>query len=87
MQRYYYSATVSQFLKTGNAEILGRLTANNTFALELSQRDAWLAEITILKSALGAYGERGTVYFEYSIPRLGGRIDVVAVISRPPSRG
>ena len=82
MRRYYYSATIGQFLDTGDSEILGTLAENNTFPLETSQRDAWLAEVSILKSALQAYRGRGAVYFEYSVPRLGGRIDVVAVIDR-----
>jgi Uncharacterized conserved protein (DUF2075) len=46
----------------------------------MTQRDAWLSEIQILKSVLVPYRESGHVYFEYSIPRLGRRIDVVAIV-------
>ena len=39
-------------------------------------------EIHILRQALPAYASRGTVYFEYVLPRLGRRIDVVLVIDQ-----
>jgi hypothetical protein len=78
MRRAYYSDTVSDFLKRNDDEILGKLAQENDFALEQTQRDAWLEEIRILKNILPPY--KGSVYFEYSIPRMGKRIDVVLVI-------
>jgi hypothetical protein len=48
------------------------------FAVEPTQRDAWLAEIRILKDVLS--GVQGSIYFEYAIPRMGKRIDVVLLI-------
>lgn len=80
MNRHYYSDTIAKFLEKGNEAILGALESNNNFALETSQRDAWLEEIRILKASLLPYLEHGKVYFEYSIPRLGKRIDVVLLI-------
>ncbi len=78
MRREYYSDTISDFLKRNNDEILGKLAQGNDFALEQTQRDAWLEEIRILKNVLRTY--KGSIYFEYSIPRMGKRIDVVLVI-------
>ncbi len=78
MRREYYSDTLSDFLKRNNNEILGKLAQGNDFALEQTQRDAWLEEIRILKNVLHPYN--GSIYFEYSIPRMGKRIDVVLVI-------
>lgn len=78
MRREYYSDTISDFLKRNNDEILGKLAQGNDFALEQTQRDAWLEEIRILKKVLPPYN--GSIYFEYSIPRMGKRIDVVLVI-------
>lgn len=46
--------------------------------METTQRDAWLGQIRILKASLEEY--EGTIYFEYSIPRMGERIDVVLLI-------
>lgn len=79
MRREYYSDTISDFLKRNNDEILGRLAQGNDFALEQTQRDAWLEEIRILKKVLQPYN--GSIYFEYSIPRMGKRIDVVLIVN------
>jgi len=79
MRREYYSDTISDFLKRNNDEILGKLAQGNDFALEQMQRDAWLEEIRILKTVLQPYS--GSIYFEYSIPRMGKRIDVVVVVN------
>ena len=78
MKRAYYSDTIVDFLKTSNDQILGQLAKANPFPLEQAQRDAWLEEIRILKNALQLYD--GSIYFEYSIPRMGKRIDVVLII-------
>jgi hypothetical protein len=78
MRREYYSDNISDFRQRSMEEILGKLAQGNDFALEHTQRDAWLEEIRILKDVLELYN--GSVYFEYSIPRMGKRIDVVLVI-------
>jgi hypothetical protein len=51
---------------------------NNPFSLELADKKAWTEEIIILKETLSKHS--GTIYFEYSIPRMGQRIDVVLII-------
>ena len=78
MKREFYSDTISDFLKRNNDEILGILAQGSDFALEQTQRDAWLVEIRILKNVLQPYS--GSVYFEYSIPRMGKRIDAILII-------
>jgi DUF2075 family protein len=78
MKRAYYSDTIAKFLQLTPDEILGRLARNTEFASETSQRDAWLEEISILKTALSCH--YGSIYFEYSIPRMGKRIDVLLLI-------
>jgi len=80
MKREYYSDSIAVFLDRDSGQILGILAASNAFTLDPTQRDAWQEEIRILKQVLVPYRERGAVYFEYSIPRLGKRIDVVALI-------
>ncbi len=79
MQREYYKDSISNFLNTSPDKILGELSRNNDFALEQTQRDAWLEEISVLQSALSSF--QGSLYFEYSIPRMGKRIDVVVIIA------
>jgi len=59
-------------------EILGKLAMNNEFTLEDTQKDAWLEEIRILEPILQGYS--GSIYFEFSIPRMGRRIDVLLLI-------
>lgn len=78
MQREYYKDSISNFLNTSSNEILGELSRNNDFTLEQTQRDAWLEEIVILQNVLRNFD--GSIYFEYSIPRMGKRIDVVVII-------
>jgi len=78
MKRDFCSASVADFRNTVPDQILGQLTANNPFTLEQTQRDAWLEEIDILQNILS--NQEGFIYFEYAIPRMGKRIDVVLII-------
>lgn len=78
MNRAYYSESIPDFMTANPAEILGKLAENTTFSLEQTQRDAWLEEIRILRQTLRDL--RGTVYFEFSVPRMGRRIDVLLLI-------
>lgn len=78
MKRSYYSDSISNFLQSTSEEIIGKIALNNDFSLEQTQKDAWIAEIIILKEVLLPYN--GTIYFEFSIPRMGRRIDVVLII-------
>ena len=78
MRREYYSDSIANFLQSSTEEILGKLALNNDFALIQTQRGAWVTQIDILRKVLEPY--RGSIYFEYSIPRMGRRIDVVLLI-------
>ncbi|MEI6089722.1 MAG: DUF2075 domain-containing protein [bacterium] len=78
MKRHYYSNTIDKFLNDSSNEILGVLSQNNDFDLEQTQRFAWTQEIDILKRILNRYN--GSIFFEYAIPRMGRRIDVVLII-------
>lgn len=78
MNRSFYQSTISDFLKANPEELIGKLTMGSSFSLEQTQRDAWLEEIIILKNTLDNY--IGTIYFEYSIPRMGQRVDVILLI-------
>lgn len=78
MNRYYYKNSIPKFLTSNDDEIIGKLALSNEFPLEQSQRDSWSREIQLLKSYLRKYN--GEIYFEYSIPRMGKRIDVLCLI-------
>lgn len=79
MQPAYYHAPISEFLEANPAAILGELTQANGFALEQPQRDAWLEQIAIMKDAARALGD-GHILFEFAIPRMGKRADVVLIV-------
>jgi adenylylsulfate kinase-like enzyme/DUF2075 family protein len=51
---------------------------SNQFDSRLTQSKAWQEEIGILKQALVKY--EGTIFFEFSIPRMGKRVDVIVII-------
>ena len=77
--RLYYSAPISQFLSQSNAEILGTIHTNDSFSETTQlQNNAWESEIEILKKQLIPYPE-GRVIFEYTIPRMGKRVDVIVL--------
>ena len=78
LSRFYYSSSIRDFLGSGDIEILGHLADANQFALLHTQRDAWQEQIRILKS--GLEGLEGTVLFEFAVPRMGSRIDVVLIV-------
>jgi len=78
MKRSYYSDSISAFLNRNSDEILGTLNRGAESALEPTQRDAWLEEMKVLRLTLRPF--EGSIYLEYSIPRMGRRIDVVLLI-------
>lgn len=78
MKRSFYSSTILNFLSSSPENILGILADNNEFSLEQTQRLAWKEQIKILKETLSK--NEGKIFFEYSIPRMGRRIDVVVII-------
>lgn len=80
MSRAYYSATIEEFLRLQPDDVLGVLLASSEFSVELPQRFAWQEQVRILQRVLIPYSGQGKVYFECAVPRLGKRIDVVALI-------
>jgi hypothetical protein len=78
MRREYYTSTIADFLKISTDEIYRDLLKNSEFSDLSTQKDAWLIEINALKETLLNF--EGSLFFEYSIPRMGKRIDVVLII-------
>ena len=78
LQRAWYGAPIPRFVAGAPNAISGDLLENSDFAVLPSQRDAWLAEITILQGCL--QGLRGSIYLEFNIPRMGRRADAVLLI-------
>ena len=83
VKRYFHGDTIEGFLAMPDAQIIGILTTAHTSlhaSLQSLQNDAWHEEITLLKDILTPYIGRGHIYFEYTIPRMGRRIDVVLLL-------
>lgn len=75
--RAYYSSDIEDFLNKSNDEILGIIHKNDVSAeIMIQQRNAWEEEINILKKQLAGF-RNGRIIFEYTIPRMGKRVDVV----------
>lgn len=78
--RFYYNDTISDFLVRSTNEIVGLLAQASVNDINPESTNAWVEEIEIMRSALMSYSGRGSVYFEYNIPRMGKRVDVIALI-------
>lgn len=79
--RCLYNDYISSFINTEKDSILGAICNQYHGDLNTVSRDAWLHEIEILKRELRLVGDKqGQIIFEYDIPRLGKRIDVVLLI-------
>ena len=80
MQRYYYNETFSRFLTQNSEYVLGCMDKINEFDLTIEQRGAWLEEIDLMKGVVAALNRDGQILFEYTIPRLGKRVDVILLV-------
>jgi len=77
MTRYYYSTPVSSFLQQTFEEINGQLLkSEKQEALLLDQVQAWDIQIPLLQDQLVNFPD-AHLLFEYTIPRMGKRIDNV----------
>jgi hypothetical protein len=81
VHRWMYGEFFSDFAKHSAAEILGHLLQGSAGSVEPTQRSAWVEQITLLKDLKlpEASQSSAKLYFEYSIPRLGRRADVILI--------
>ena len=79
--RSLYSSSFGSFLSDPEESILGRLIGNYHGEAKTTTVEAWISEIEILKGILPDWREENAqIIFEYDIPRLGKRIDVVLLL-------
>ncbi|MEI6190717.1 MAG: DUF2075 domain-containing protein [Chitinophagia bacterium] len=78
MSNYYYQSSIEKFLASSNEEIIGAITIANQFDSNQNQNKSWELQIPFLKTALTGY--TGHLYFEFSIPRMGKRVDAIVII-------
>ena len=79
--RCLYDSDIRTFLKSEKALIFGMLDSSYHGETMTTSRDSWMGEIEILQKALLPWKDsQGRIIFEYDIPRLGKRIDVVLLL-------
>lgn len=74
----YYAADLQSFRAADGDAVLGVLAKQHGFALEHPQKHAWQGQIQLLRQHLPGTLV-GWIFFEFSIPRMGKRVDVVIV--------
>ncbi len=79
--RYLYSDVINNFLRKDSEAIFAELVDKYHGEIIDTTKEAWKSEITLLKNVLAPWSnEKAQVVFEYNIPRLGKRIDVVLLL-------
>ena len=78
VKRSYYSNDIQSFLNQDNYSIFGEITTNDQFSAEDLQKNTWNREIEIMKRELSQF-LGGYIIFEYTIPRIGNRIDNIVI--------
>lgn len=80
MERCLYNSNFKEFLSFDENLVLGMLCDTYHGEALTTTREAWKNEIIILKNVLSNLNDEGKIIFEYDIPRLGKRIDVVLLL-------
>ena len=78
MLNYYYSDKISDFIKKTSETIIGEISVNGRLGHIDTELRAWERQIEILKNTLAGY--EGDLFFEFSIPRMGKRVDCLLII-------
>lgn len=78
MHNYYYRNSLAKFLNQSVHEIVGEITLSNEFNSQQTQNKSWEHQIRILQKQLTNLN--GEIFFEFSIPRIGKRVDCILII-------
>jgi DUF2075 family protein len=78
MLNYYYSDKISDFLQKPQETIIGEISINGRLGHINTELYAWEYQIKLLKEVLNNLD--GHVFFEFSIPRMGKRVDCLLII-------
>ncbi len=79
MNTSYYQSSIDSFLNENKNTIFGQLARHHQHDLEDLQKNAWLEQIEFLQQELNDVC--GHLYFEFSIPRMGKRVDNILIIN------
>lgn len=76
-----YESDFKSFIEADSYAVLGRITDAFHGAALTTTEEAWMGEIRLLQDVLKPWkDEEAEIIFEYDIPRLGKRIDVVLLL-------
>ena len=73
--RSYYQSTIESFLQATGEHVLGVIASNAQHEINDAQKASWQSQVKTLKDSLAEV--EGHIAFEYVIPRIGKRVDVV----------
>lgn len=81
INRYFYKSSLADFIADSLDTIFGKISRNDEGDSVAEQKYAWTEEIETMKEVLLPWShEQAEIIFEYAIPRLGKRIDVVVLL-------
>ena len=78
--RCLYENSFAAFLQDTGMTVLGKLYNNYHGDTRTTTTEAWEREISIMQGVVSEFPGDGHIIFEYDIPRLGKRIDVVLLL-------
>ena len=79
MNRAYYSNIINDFINEDSQTIYGKISGQYDLnKLNIQQSNAWKSQIEILKETISIFS--GKIYFEFTIPRMGKRVDNILII-------
>ena len=79
--RCLYKASIARFLCSNPNEVFGLISKSYHGIEQTTTNEAWVGEIEILQEVLTPWrNDDAYIFFEYDIPRLGKRVDVVLLI-------
>lgn len=77
-RRAWYAASVADFITADRQQVVGALSQLSAFDITKSQVEAWSAQVDFLQATLK--GLTGYLFLEFSIPRMGKRVDAVVIV-------
>lgn len=78
MLNYYYKDSISNFLVKTKETVIGEISINSRLGHISTELFAWENQIDILRNVLK--GIDGSIFFEFSIPRMGKRVDCILIV-------
>ncbi|WP_370980468.1 DUF2075 domain-containing protein [Agaribacterium sp. ZY112] len=78
-RRSYFYSSFEEFLALTDEHVIGEITSVHHQEIVFQQRNAWLEQCRLLREILPLLPS-GHLHFEFLIPRMGRRVDVVLFI-------